>query len=494
MLTMMREATEQAEAKRDLVTWIKRNFFIPETKNDPILKGRIGLEQYQEDVLREILTPDENGNYKYSIVVWSDVKKSHKSSIAAAVNLARATFADWGEFYIVANDLKQAFSRVSMYIRRAIDLNPAMRKKYKSVGYRVEAPSRSFMESIPIDPGGEAGSNGDMVTFSELWAANQDAQQRMWTEMTIPPGKHGKAFRWVESYAGFLGESKLLYSLYELGVKQGELLWPDRLYAVTDGEPTQLELYVNRRAGMICLWNTQPRCPDQTKEYYASEEAILLPNEFLRVHRNQWVSATETFLPMAWYDACRRTEAEWPQINQKRHSMVIALDAGMTDDNFGLWMGCRHPEKPDEVVKIISKKWVPPKGGKIDFQGTPENPGPELMVRQLCRDYNVVWITYDEHQLYDMMNRIRKDGLAIVKRFPQGDDRLISDSQLRTVVRERRYWHRGEPDEREHFQNADAKIGADDDKIRIVKRSDDAKIDLCVCASMGVHTVLRLNL
>jgi hypothetical protein len=315
------------------------------------------------------------------------------------------------------------------------------------------------------------------------------------TEMTIPPGKHGKAFRWVESYAGFLGESKLLYSLYKLGVLEGELLWPDRLYDVTDGEPTQLELYVNKRAGMICLWNTQPRCPDQTKEYYASEEAILLPNEFKRVHRNQWVSATETFLPMVWYDACKRTSAEWPNYDQKRQSMVISADAGVSDDSFGLWMGCRHPAKPDEVLKVFSQKWVPGRSGKIDFQGTEENPGPELMIRKLCKDFNVVWITYDEYQLYDLMNRLRKEGLSIIKRFSQGNDRLISDSQLRTVVRERRYWHRGELDEREHFENADAKLSGDEDnKIRIVKRSSDMKIDLCVAASMGVHTVLRLNL
>lgn len=494
---MMGAMADKQEGERDLVTWIKRNVYIPETKNDPILKGRIGLEQYQEDVLREILTKDENGFFKYSIVVWSDIKKSRKSTIAAAVNLARATHIEWGELFVIANDLKQAFSRVAMYIRRAIELNPAMRKKYKTVGYRTEAPGGSFIESIPIDPGGEAGSNADMITFSELWAANQDAQQRMWTEMTIPPGKYRKAFRWVESYAGFFGVSKLLYSLYELGTKKekgAELLWPDRPYPVTDGAPTPLELYVNKSAGMICLWNTQPRCPDQTKEYYAEEEKILTPNEFRRVHRNQWVSPTETYLPMIWYDACARLQEDWPEIDLKRQPMVIAADAGVSDDNFGLWMGCRHPQKPDEILKIFSQKWVPRLGHKIDFQGTEDNPGPEKVIRRLVKDFNVVWITYDEHQLYDLMNRLKKDGIAIIKRFDQGDQRLLADSLLRTIVRDRRYWHRGEKDDREHFENADAKVDSEDNKIRIVKRTEEGKIDLCVCASMGSYEILRLNL
>ena len=487
---MIGEETEKAENRTDLIKWIKKEFYIPETKNDPVLKGRIGLQQYQEDALREALSKREDGNYKYSIILWSDIKKSIKSTIAAAVNLARAWHTEWGEFFIIANDLKQADSRVAKYLRRAIELNPKFKKIAKTVGYTTRVPSRSFIEAIPIDPTGEAGSNADMLTWSELWGSNQEAQARMWSEMTLSPTKRGQSFRWIESYAGFHGESTLLYSLYELGVKHGRMLWPDRLYPVTGGEPKPLELFVNEEAGMLCLWNTVPRCPWQTPDYYREESKILLPSEFDRMHRNQWVTSTETFLPMEWYDACQRNHEEWPRIDKETQSMVIAVDAGVSDDNFGVWMGCRHPEKPDHVLKIFSQKWEPKKGQKIDFQGTEENPGPELVIRRLIKEYNVVWMTYDEHQLWDMMNRLRKDGLTIIKRFDQGEKRLLSDSQLRTIVREKRYWHRGEPDEREHFQNADAKVDPEDSKIRIVKRTDDGKIDLCVCASMGTFEVL----
>lgn len=147
------------------VSWIENNFFIPETRNDPHLRGRIGLQPYQRDILNEALTPDENGKYKYSIIVWSDIKKSAKSSIAAAVNLYRATYTEFGECYVIANDLKQADSRVAHYIRRAIELNPKMRKRYKQQGYRIVAPSGFYIEAIPIDPSGEAGTNADMITF-----------------------------------------------------------------------------------------------------------------------------------------------------------------------------------------------------------------------------------------------------------------------------------------------------------------------------------------
>src|SRR5512143_1363717 len=82
----------------DLVEWIEREFFIPESRHDPVLHGRIGLQDYQRDALREALSRDENGNFKYSIIVWSDIKKSAKSTIAASVVLARAEQTEWGEF------------------------------------------------------------------------------------------------------------------------------------------------------------------------------------------------------------------------------------------------------------------------------------------------------------------------------------------------------------------------------------------------------------
>lgn len=498
LLSKVQEGLKEGAEKLiipEAVDWIEKEFYIPETRNDRKLRGRIQLMPYQEDVLREVFRKDENGKFRYSIIVWSDIKKSAKSTVAAAVNLYRSFFSEFGEFYVVANDLKQADSRVAHYIRRAVELNPKLRDRFRVAGYRTTAPSGSYIEAIPIDPSGEAGTNADMVTFSELWGAHEDAKAKMWAEMTIPPMKHGYSFRWIESYAGFSEESDLLYGLYELGVKQGRMLWPDKLYDVTEGEPTPLELYVNDQAGMLCMWNTQPRCPWQTKAYYASEQHILPTNQFLRLHRNQWVTSSETFVPMEWVYACKREESEWPQIDTTRHPMIIAMDAAVSNDNFGIWMGCRHPTRTNEVLTMYAKKWIPnPNTGKIDFEGTEERPGPKMEIRRLVKNYNVVQIAYDPYQLYSTAVEFKEHGLAWVRAFNQGTPRLVADSQLRDLIRDRRFWHRGEVDLIEHFANANAKLDEQDSKIRIVKRADRLKIDLAVAASMGCHELLRLNL
>jgi hypothetical protein len=170
------------------------------------------------------------------------------------------------------------------------------------------------------------------------------------------------------------------------------------------------------------------------------------------------------------------------------------MDAAVSGDCFAIWMGCRHPERPDSILTRYARVWKPKPGHAINFQGTEEEPGPEMELRRLIRDYNIVQVTYDPYQLHDLATRLKTEGLAWFKSFPQDRPRLLADSQLRDLIRDRRFWHRGEAEMRDHFNNANAEIDREDHKIRIVKRTERLKIDLCVAPSMGSYELLRLNL
>jgi len=452
------------------VEWIQKFFYVPE------LRGPLILMDYHQKVIREALYRDPiTERFNYSTIVWSDIKKSIKSTIAAAVALYTAYHTEWGQIILVANDLDQADSRVGFYIRRAIELHPRMKEECRIRGYSILLPNKAQILSVPIDPSGEAGSNADMVVFSELWGAHQDAQRRMWTEMTLPPAKFGKSFRWIETYAGYSGESLLLEQLYDNGVRQGKRIWDD------------LELYRNNR--MLVLWNTTPRCPWQSSEYYESEASILDPSEFSRIHQNQWISPHEAFIPAVWWDAIREN---LPPLGE-REPMVIALDAATTGDSFGLVGVTRHPQRfGDPSIRIV-KKWTPV-GGKINFLGTTEDPGPELFVRDLCKKFNVVQVSFDPYQLYDMSERLKRDGVSWCEPFNQGGDRLTADKQFYDVVVQKRLSHDGNQDLREHVLNADREADTSSRKLRIVKRSALLKVDLAVAASMAIHRCLDLNL
>lgn len=117
---------------------------------------------------------------------------------------------------------------------------------------------------------------------------------------------------------------------------------------------------------------------------------------------------------------------------------------------------------------------------------------PEL--NRLITEYNIVEVVYDEYQLHYLMTRLRKERRVWVRDFSQGTKRVLADTQLRDIVSGRKYWHRNDPRMREHVSNADAKIDDQDQKLRIVKRSEDLKVDGVVAASMGSYEVLRLNL
>jgi hypothetical protein len=453
--------------------WIERNFLIPETTDN-----RLKLEPYQKRLLLEALTEGPDGLFPFSTVLWSDIKKSIKSTIAAAVALWMAYRRPWSQITIVANDLKQADSRVGFYIRRAVELNPMMRDEISLRNYGASLPNKSRIESVPIDPSGEAGGNADLVVFSELWGAHEKAKSRMWTEMTLSPTKYGKSMRWVETYAGHVGEAPLLEGLHDVGVKQGAPLpWAGEL------DPP-LEAYRNDAARMLTLWNTVPRMPWQTEEYYAQEAAVLVPEEFLRVHRNTWTSSLETFVPLEWWRACRAAEA--PPWDPKTTPMVFALDAAISGACFGIVGLTRHGRK---THVRYARKWSPPKGGKIRFEGE-DSPASEIL--RLAKEHNVIQWSYDEYQLHSLCTKMVSDGVGWFRVFPQGADRLVADKVLYDAVRDRDVSHNGEPDLEEHIQNANRK--AEGEKLRIVAKSDSLPIDLAVCLSMAHSEALRLNL
>lgn len=478
------KAAESTPEPLDLVTWAERHFYVPE------LMGPLQLADYQKRALAEIFQPTPDGLLCYSTVVWSDLKKSIKSTIAGAVCLWWADTHPWSTIRIVANDLKQADSREGEYIRRAIELNRGYfvekrGAKVKPSGYSIELGNHSKIEAVPLDPRGEAGGGDDIVVFTELWAAKSEVHKRMWTELTLSPLKYGRSFRWVETYAGFVGESPLLEPLYKAGVEQGRRLDPD------------VEMFANDSARLFCLWNTQPRLPWQTPEYYAQESATLLPNEYDRVHRNRWVTSEQQAIPPEWWEACRDPlplRIDTRTGKGESTPLVVAVDASVSGDCTAVTVVSRHPEHKDHVVERLTRVWVPADmpGGKMDYHATVS----PLLDKLVADGFNIVEVPYDPYQLHQWaQDRRKKEKPLWYREFNQGADRLLADKGLYDLIRDRRLHHSGNPTLTEHVAHCNAKAGSDEDsKMRLVKRSTESKIDGAVALSMAAAECLRLNL
>lgn len=420
----------------------------------------IELHPEQADVLRT-MSHMTNGAFDFSTWLYSAPKKSGKTTIGAGVALWQACRVPDGQVYIIGNDQKQADNRMMQAIRYAIDHNPRLQKRARLVRYTVYLDNGTKIESIPVDPRGEAGMNPTGLFWTEAWGAIGNRPEMLWTEAALSPSRVGQSFKFIESYAGYKGESLILERLYDSIIKQG------KPHAIIP------ELYTNGKS--IGYWCTRHIMEWQVNnpEYYAQEERENVPAEYRRIHRNEWASPQQEFVPLEWFLACKSEYSV-----DKNESMVLSLDAATSNDNFAITMVSR---RGNDVYVHYSRCWIPPKGGTIDFRE------PEVEIRRLLKENNIIELCYDPFQLHSLVSRIRDEEFVNTRAFPQAGDRLLSDKNLYDMIRERRIHHHGEPDLIAHIGNSAAELNKNENTLRIVKRSQDLKVDLAVSLSMGAY-------
>ncbi len=477
----------QALVNSDPASWMERNFYI-EDPRDPYtgaLKppGPIILHPKQKRLLRAALLKDTSGFFPYSTVVYSTIKKSGKTRIAAGVGAwFAATQGPYQEIYCLANDGKQSSDRVLEAIKRFVRLNPNI--NWHVTRTRITLPNGTFIEAIPCDPTGSAGANPSLTLWSEMWGYRHQHKERLWSEMTIPPTRQGRAIRWVESYAGYSDESNVLYSLYELGT----------MHSRRHPSIPELPVYINDVAKMICYWDSGDaarRMPWQTEEYYAQEAQLLTPAEFDRIHRNLWVTSVDKAIPIEWWDAC---QTRVPPLDSKT-PVVMGLDAAVTHDCCAATLVSRHPKNPDKETMIRAfRAWEPPRGGAIDLESTVEK-----TLYEWADKYNLVEVAYDKYQLVQMMQRARRNGIKVLQ-FDQGAMRNLADESLYEQIVNRRIAHGGNSVLRSHVDNAACKTTGE--KYRFIRPTQDSDsnyyrrrpIDGLVATSQGDYRCRHLNL
>lgn len=168
-------------------------------------------------------------------------------------------------------------------------------------------------------------------------------------------------------------------------------------------------------------------------------------------------------------------------------ALVLSLDGSIKSDSFAITGVSRSPKnKADVAIRLV--KEFKPVHGKIDF------PQVEALIREWCKTYNVVTVVYDPYQLYDMTERLRKEGIAWFQEFSQQSKRTLSDNLIYELIIQGRLVHNGDPAMRNHVSNAGYSYDAREAKRRIVKIRANKKVDLLVSAGQGCFEALRLNL
>lgn len=488
----------------DVVAWGERNFYIP---GDTGRARLIRFMPHQKTILRLFFDQNAAEHFGclpcFQTLIFSTVKKSGKTAIAALV--ARWIAETWGshaEVYCLANDEEQARGRIYYQALNSIELDPRYKRADKGIAgqWRIierEAaflPTHSTLKAVSVDYRGEAGSSPTATVWSELWGYSSEEARRFWDELTPVPTRP-RSIRYVETYAGYDGESSILNDLEDRMKKEG--------YRVTRGDLAALGLewpfpdedllpfYVHAPSRTFAYWDEGPqarRMPWQTPAYYSVQEAELRPLAFERLHLNHRVSNTDAFIPKEWWERLRYPGA-LPVLDSST-PVVVGADASVSGDCTALVGVTRDPRNPQNVMQRLFTSWQPQGGRPLDYTQTIE---PTL--RAWCKQYNVVEIAYDQYQLHDLMTRLRNEAVAWCRPFSQAGDRLVADKALFDMIRDLRLSHIGDPTLEEHVLNCGAKIPADDNtRLRLVKKTAKSKIDGAVALSMASHECLRLSL
>jgi len=245
-----------------------------------------------------------------------------------------------------------------------------------------------------------------------------------------------------------------------------------------------------KRMAFVARVETEENRENLDPEYIETQRRALTPEEFDLYMRAQWVrvASSTKFIDLIWWDNCKE---ELPQLTRSE-PMILGVDAAVggetaTADCFAVVGVTRHPSRLEDVAVRYCGVWQPAPGQVLDFLPI------ENTIRQICASFSVIEVSYDRTQLHDMMQRLKREGVALTKEFSQQAPRLKSDKRLQDLILGKRIAHDGNPLLRKHLDNANVRK-TPDGAIRLIKRAESLKIDAGVALSMAAERCLFYNL
>ena len=462
----------------EICEWAEDNFYIPHAYIDgkwvrwekPII-----LSPYQKEAFGIIMPKVLSG--EVTLVVWSEIKKSGKTTVEALVGQWWAEEMEpYNEIIFIANDKEQAESRGFAMLIDSVEINPKDDYRIRRrVGDAFHNERKTNIKAIPCDYKGEAGGNQGLSLWDELWAYSTERAQRLWDEMTPPPTR-SVAIRWVVTYAGFKGESTLLWGIYEDVVGHPRIKEENRVPG------TDLPIY--QKGSTIVFWSHEPRQPWQTARYYAQQKDELRPTAYVRLHENRWVQKESAFVPMDMWDDCVTPEAErWASGNPL--PLIIAIDASESLDCTAMAATFADPET-GKVLLLDHQIWRPEPSDLIQGRNIVDlvETVQARVLALAAAGAEIPLIVYDPFQMSTVaLNLAKRD--FYVRPFSQGDPRIKADTGLFLHITSGNLEvYEGAEDLRDHIENA---VKKESEKgFRISKDKAAKHCDGAVALSMSV--------
>jgi hypothetical protein len=351
-------------------------------------------------------------------------------------------------FSIGQSEANELMRRVSaMYWRLPDDLRRALPPVEKDNTEEMRWANGSAIQSLPSRKTAGSGYTASLIVLDEF-AKNERAAD-LYT--AVKPTIDGGGAMIVLSSAHGVGN--LFFDLVE-----------------------KAQRGLGRFAFRFLPWHVRP---GRDAAWYAAVAADAVSDGYMK---QEYPATPEEAFEATEVDAFLQHPALWKACQDtlpplgSREPLIVAADAGETDDTFAIVAIGRHPTDHQRIAARHVEVFEPGPGG-IDFVVV------SAWLRAFCRTHNVVQVCYDRYQLRLMMQQLQQDAGVWCEEFKQAAPRLEADKMLRDAVLTRTFAHDGDE------LNANAKIDGDG-RLRIVKRVHHKKIDAAVACAMGVHRFL----
>lgn len=506
--------------------WIGENFTVLDAdagRHAPFI-----VFPWMARILIDLLPP---GQLPYNLCLYSTIKKSGKTAINAAVaaNLMFNHAPGGADLYTFANSKEQSVGRIFKAVKYAVDHNPRLKRACHNGRGVLETIIRrsngTTLMAMAAMHANIAGASPYYSGWSELWGYEHEKELRAWAEMTPPPTIRN-SIRFVDTYAGYEGESGLLNGLedqarqgvqpYRLGFALPEeyreyaervsldqpALAPYMLPAGDAGHgpvsfPYRLPVYIDADARLYAYWDEGEdarRMPWQRgvwgAAYYASEAKApgMTDTMYARLHLNKRAKRGGQFVSTATWDGLPRV-APWQEGDQD--AIYLAVDAAVRDDHMSL-VGCRLRDGRPEECYVAN--WLPSPDARDPTGKLSIDPqaAVDAVLALRARGMHIFGVAYDPYQFHSAALALAGWGVTIYE-FTQGVPRLEADTHLHTLIRDGGLAHTGNETLRTAVEAANmleekGKTG-ENRQLRIIKGS--GKVDPLVALSMAIWYAMR---
>lgn len=451
-----------------------------------LTKGRdrgklIQLRHWQGSAVSDMLRLDADGERAYREYQFWVPRKNGKSIIGSGLAIWGMLDEPGGEVYAAAGSKEQArilFKGVS----ETVKANPALEQFFTVYRDVIECTTTgAIFRVLSAEAGLQEGLNPSLVLLdevhvqpnSELYDVLSQGSGTREHPLVVTISTFGNKFdsKGAESFAyGLHGRAMKVVS----GELEDDTLGVRCYETPADADHLDPETWYIANPGLGDFLSIADMASVSRKIHEAA---------FKTKRLNVWAAGKAAWLPAGAYDACADTERGPVPDGAK---VVLSFDGSYSNDSTGIIITTVE-ETPHQVVLGL---WERP-----DDDPHWRVPMPEVEAELLAAftTYDVVELCADPYRWADVLQRLALTvGEERVIDFPQSPSRMIPATASfyeRAVAEIPGVTHDGDPRLVRHIGNAVVKTGRNGGQLS--KDADTRKIDLAVCAVMGLARAIH---